>query len=73
MGKFIDGLNVYAMYAGDINADGIIDYSDNDIWKINVGLGGYFSADCDIDGQNDNVDKNDMWIQNIGVSCQVPE
>jgi len=63
----------YVMYAGDGNSDGIINSDDNLIWKNVAGENGYFPMDINQDGQVDNTDKNNLWINNINIECQVPE
>jgi hypothetical protein len=68
------GNGVYGMYGGDANADNTIDDSDKtDSWSFEAGLKGYLSSDLDMDGQSNNIDKNRIWIENKGVSSQVPE
>jgi len=68
------GNNIWGLYSGDGNADGIIDELDKDtIWSSNVGLKGLFQADYNLEGYLDNKDKNDRWYLNLGKSSQVPE
>ena len=61
------------MYAGDANADDIIDINDAiDNWYQEVGKSGYLPSDANFDGQSDNKDKNDIWVINVGTSSSVP-
>ncbi len=70
--KDINGFAV--MYGGDANADGIINADDmNDNWNTEAGTAGYLSGDIYFDGQSDNKDKNDIWIENCGISSVVPD
>jgi hypothetical protein len=64
---------VWGMIGGDIKADGIVNSNDKTSWEDQVGSQGYQPADLDLNGQVNNTDKNEMWIPNIGRSCQVPE
>lgn len=63
----------YGLYAGDANADGQINDSDYLAWKTQAGEAGYKSTDLDMNGEVDNVDKDDMWFENRNVSSEVPE
>lgn len=63
----------YGLYAGDANADGQITDSDYMAWKIQAGESGYKSADMNLNGEVENADKNDKWLDNRNVSSQVPE
>ncbi len=67
------GSSVYGMYGGDANADNIVDDLDKSVsWLNEVGLSGYLPSDLDLDGQSNNIDKNDVWLPNEGTSSQVP-
>jgi hypothetical protein len=71
--KYLGG-GVFGMFAGDANADGIINDTDkNPVWYSEAGIEGYLSADLNMDGQCDNKDKDDLWIPNQGVESQVPD
>jgi len=63
---------MYGMYGGDANADGIVNTNDKIIWANQAGTYGYKSADFNMNGQVNNIDKNDIWEQNIGESSQLP-
>jgi hypothetical protein len=68
------GEGVFGMFAGDMNADGVIDENDkSDSWSLNAGNAGYLNSDIDLNGQSDNPDKNDIWLENQADSCQVPQ
>jgi len=69
--KNVDG--VYCMFAGDANADNVInDLDKTGSWLTEAGLSGYLSSDLNFDGQSNNVDKNDLWQANFNEQCQVP-
>jgi uncharacterized protein (TIGR02145 family) len=68
--KQID-LGIWAMPAGDGNANGTIDANDKDVvWKSQGGKSGYIAADYSLNGQANNVDKNDYWRINNGRTSQ---
>ncbi|MCD4681935.1 MAG: lamin tail domain-containing protein, partial [Bacteroidales bacterium] len=70
--KFL-GSGIYGMIAGDVDADGSVDGSDNaDGWGTDAGKAGYNGGDLDLNGQSNNQDKNDVWLPNDGISSQVP-
>ena len=60
------------MYAGDANGNGTIGSDDAAIWQAETGSAGYLSSDANLDGQSDNKDKNDIWVDNFGTSSAVP-
>jgi len=64
---------VYGMVAGDANADGEINTTDNSLWQTNTGTKGYLSTDYDMNQQVNNQDKNDKWFPNRSYESQVPE
>ncbi len=65
---------VYGLMGGEGNGDGQIDQADHVAWPATVGnRAGYELTDFNMDGQIDNQDKNDSWIENIGNSVQYPE
>ena len=68
--KQID-LGIWAMPTGDGNANGTIDANDKDVvWKSQGGKSGYIAADYSLNGQANNVDKNDYWRINNGRTSQ---
>ena len=67
------GSGFFGMYAGDANADDLINTLDKTIWTEQAGISGYSSGDYDMDGQVNNLDKNDIWIENNGNSSQIPD
>jgi PKD repeat protein len=68
------GAGIYGMAAGDGNADGDVNLSDNnDVWKPQSGQKGYLMSDFSMDSESNNIDKNDVWLPNNGVGSQVPE
>jgi len=64
---------IWGMFAGDGNKDGEINQDDKTIWTTEAGQNGYFFTDYNLDGQNDNPDKNDFLISNLGKESQIPE
>ncbi|MCB0807326.1 MAG: hypothetical protein KDC05_16140 [Bacteroidales bacterium] len=71
--KIIGG-GIYGLYAGDANADGIINNTDNIIyWDQQSGNTGYLEADYNLDGEVQNQDKNDYAHDNAGENSQVPD
>lgn len=66
------GDGVYALYAGDANANGQIQNSDNFLfWWPSAGLGGYLSGDFNLNGQVQNSDKFLYWWPNAGRGSSV--
>lgn len=64
----------YGMFSGDGSGGGQISHYDRlNIWMPQAGEKGYLQADYQLDGQVNNVDKNDHWQVNLGKSSQVPE
>jgi len=64
----------YGMYAGDADGNGEIESIDKDgYWAIQAGEKGYKSADFNLEGQVDNKDKNDIWLENNNTSSQIPD
>jgi hypothetical protein len=66
-------IGVWGMFAGDANADGLIEETDKIKWEGQAGTSGYLSGDIDMNGQVDNKDKNDFWLPNFGEGTQVPD
>ena len=66
--------NVWGLYGGDGNRDGLINIFDKQIiWDPNAGTKGYEKSDYNLDGQVGNKDKNEIWEKNIGNETKVPE
>ena len=63
---------IYGMFGGNANTDGDINTNDKIVWTNEAGTQGYKSADFNMNGQIENQDKNDVWVQNIGESSQLP-
>jgi hypothetical protein len=64
---------VYGMVAGDADANGVVNTTDYNLWKTNAGKKGYLSTDYNLDRQTENKDKNDIWLNNLNTSTQVPQ
>jgi len=68
------GSGLFGMFAGDANADGIVNDSDGtDLWYLETGLSGYLGSDVNLNGQSNNQDKNDYWHVNYNKTSKVPE
>jgi hypothetical protein len=65
---------IWGMFAGDVNADGIVNDADKSPagWKTEVGEQGYLGSDLNLDSQSSNVDKNQFWLPNYLKNTQVP-
>lgn len=56
---------IWSMVAGDADADGYLSMADRtDVWNLQAGRQGYLQADFNLDGQVNNIDKNDFWFPN---------
>jgi hypothetical protein len=67
------GPGVWGMIGGDGDANGTVNTVDKtSFWSILTGKSGYLSSDYNMDGQTNNPDKNDTWLQNINMESQVP-
>jgi len=65
---------IWGMISGDADANGIIEQADKTTtWETSAGTQDYLPADLNLDGQADNVDKDDYWLPNIGKGTQVPQ
>ncbi|NOX45699.1 MAG: hypothetical protein GXO89_01825 [Chlorobi bacterium] len=64
---------IWGMIAGDANADKTVNSLDKTSWTLQSGTSGYKSADFDLNGEANNIDKNEKWEPNIGEGSQVPE
>ena len=66
----------FGLIAGDIDADGNVDY-DSDLlihWLPKFGFDGYHSEDINLNGTVDyDEDLLIHWLPNFGLSSQVPE
>ena len=67
------GSGVYGMISSDANADGNINSSDKILWEGESGSDSYKAGDFNMDGQVENKDKNDLWLENKDIGSQVPE
>jgi len=64
---------VWGMAAGDATHDGLIDLSDKTQWAAFAGQNGYTATDFNLNTEVNNPDKDDYWLPNRTLSCQVPE
>jgi len=66
-------IGVWGMYGGNGEHDDVVDIKDKSpLWDIEAGFNGYLNSDYNLDGQSDNMDKDDFWTPNIGEASQVP-
>ena len=66
------GSGIYGMYSGDASGGGWINDFDLTFWYQDAGLKGYLQSDHDLNGQCDNIDKNDHWYTNYNIITQIP-
>lgn len=65
---------IWGIIGGDADANGTIGTTDMTAeWNTEAGEAGLYSCDLNLDGQVNNIDKDDCWQSNLGASCQVPE
>ena len=65
---------IWGMISGDADANGIIQQADKTTtWETSAGTQDYLPSDLNLDGQANNVDKDDYWLPNIGKGTQVPQ
>jgi len=65
---------IWAMIAADGNSDGSIDILDySPIWENESGNSGFLNSDYNLDGESNNIDKDDFWFPNVGAGTQIPE
>ncbi len=68
------GSGLFGMFAGDANADGVINDNDGiEFWYLETGQAGYLGSDVNMNGQSNNQDKNDLWYVNYSKTSKVPE
>jgi len=63
---------VFGMYAGDADANGLIEIADKIIWGLEVGKKAYQPGDFDLNAEVSNQDKNDVWLINNTLGSQIP-
>ena len=64
----------FGMASGDGMSDGYINLNDvNFSWAADAGKTGYHVGDFNMNGQTDNRDKNDVWLNNNGYSSFVSD
>ncbi len=68
------GSGVWGMKAGDGDGNGLINDLDHSIeWTNEAGKSGYLGNDYNMDGQADNPDKDDFWLNNNPSQTYIPE
>ena len=64
---------IWGMVSGDSNGDQVVNDTDKTAaWDTEAGEAGYKGYDLNLDGEVNNLDKNDFWIPNNPTSSQVP-
>jgi len=64
---------IWGMIGGNGKADVTINIDDKTTaWSNNAGIEGYNYGDFNMDSQVDNLDKDDVWLPNLGKATQVP-
>jgi lysophospholipase L1-like esterase len=64
----------FGLIAGDLNADGAIDNLDlASEWSVEAGEKGYLKSDVDFNAESNNIDKNSMLIDNMGLESGLPD
>ncbi|MCF8367618.1 MAG: PKD domain-containing protein [Bacteroidales bacterium] len=64
---------VWAMFAADGNSDGMVNALDESpLWENEAGNSGFLNSDFNLDGESNNIDKDDYLVPNIGEGTQVP-
>lgn len=64
---------VYGMFGGNADGNNQIDLIDiTTYWYGIAGYYGYHSSDFNMDGQSNNLDKNDVWLNSLSVTSQIP-
>jgi hypothetical protein len=62
---------VWSMIGGNGVADDAIDDFDKvDNWQIEAGDHGYLQGDYNMDGEVNNIDKDEIWLPNYGTSTE---
>jgi PKD repeat protein len=65
--------SVWGMYGGDGDKNGIVNTGDESLtWEVTAGNKGYLGTDYNLDSQSNNLDKDNIWVPNIGNGSQVP-
>jgi hypothetical protein len=62
----------YGMFGGNASKNGAVDAADYTIWSSQVGTAGYKFGDHNMNGQVNNPDKNETWVENLGQASKVP-
>lgn len=68
------GNDTFGMIGGNIFPDRTIEeLYDLLFWILSAGKSGYLNEDTNLDGEVNNLDKNDFWVPNIGKEMQFSE
>lgn len=67
------GTGIWGMMGGDGDGNGIVNSYDKDpVWESEAGDQGYLKSDYNFDTQSNNLDKDNVWVPNLGNGSQVP-
>jgi hypothetical protein len=64
---------IWGMVCGDGNSDNAVNSNDKTNWMIQAGLQGYLGSNFNLDGNVNNIDKDDSWLPNNEFGGQVPD
>ena len=64
---------IWGMVSGDGDSNNAVNSSDKTNWMIQAGLQGYLGSDFNMDGNVNNIDKDDRWLPNNAFGGQVPD
>jgi len=67
-------IGIWGMIGGDGNHDGQVSVNDmSPLWESEAGSQGYIYSDHNLDGESNNIDKDDFWLPNVGKGSQIPD
>jgi PKD repeat protein len=67
------GSGIWGLFAGDGNKNGLVETTDESpTWETTAGSRGYLGSDYNLDSQSNNLDKDNIWVPNLGSGSQVP-
>ena len=69
--KNING--TFVMISGDADGNGEVNAVDLSVWSSSAGSPGYSPSDSNLDGQTDNIDKNELILENSGEESKIPD
>jgi hypothetical protein len=63
--------NLFVMYAGDADGNGVINAIDQNAWLLQFGAGGFLRPDFDLNGVVNAFDLNNFWLINNSIIQQL--